>query len=295
MQKNMTDKPDARTQTGKRPLRCFVMLDSAGPMIPCAVLLMLLSASLAFAQSPRTQLRQGIEHYLEERHEAAIREFTEAAGKAETEKLDPAIALFNKANAHYRRGDFEQALALYEEALRSDNLELNEAAHFNRGNALTALSERLEQEGQAETALGLLGQALQSYENTLTLNPADHEAKINHELVTLRMEQLQQQLMEEAPSEPEPDPEPEGDDPEQPDDPSRPEPDEEKEPEPPTDRPEDQPFPVEEDAVEAEWDELEDLSLEEAMMLLDALQEEEDVQREQMRRQPRRMEVEKDW
>ena len=80
-----------------------------------------------------------------------------------------------KAAAHYRAGEYEQAI----EALDGIN---SPDALYNKGNALAQL--------------GKLPEALQAYDQALELNPADEDIAYNRELVEKQLEQQQQQDQE---------------------------------------------------------------------------------------------------
>ncbi len=252
----------------------------------------------ADAQSARDRLRSGMDHYLEEQYEEAVRDFREAALAAERERLDPAIALFNKGNAYYRKRDYEEALAMYSKALRSEDMDLHESAYYNRGNAFTALSGRMEREGRLDAALENIERALSDYENVLTLNPHNRDARINHELAARRKEQLERYKKEQPHPSPDPDTEEHRDEPgedehDAPGDPDLPAPDDEHPPE----IPEDAETPTEPVDEDPRYDITEEMTTEEALMMLDALKEEEDAYRNERRHRQRPLtdEVDKDW
>ncbi len=90
-------------------------------------------------------------------------------------QFDQAAALFEnpdwKAVAHYKKGDYENAL----KSLTNNQTELSA---YNQGNALA-------QSGQLE-------EAIKAYEHALTLNPNDADAKYNKELVEKELEKQKQ-------------------------------------------------------------------------------------------------------
>ncbi len=277
--------------TGRRRVACAA-----------AGLVLLVSAATAFADAPRDAMREGLREYREERFQDAADAFHRAAEEAGPTRLDPARALHNRANALYHQGRYEEAAEAYQEALRSTDLDVQQSAHFNRGNALLRQAYGLAEEQQLEPAIGLAERALESYQNVLLLDPADRDAKVNHELADRFREELEMQLAQQPPQ---PEPQPGEDDPaEQPDD--VPQPDRPPEPDDPAeDDPAEAP-PLPEEAEEQPPteafpedlipDTMEEMTEEEAMLLLDAMRDEEQETRDQMRLElgtPE--EVEKDW
>jgi tetratricopeptide (TPR) repeat protein len=259
----------------------------------CALLFLPVVSGLSFADAPRSAMREGLREYREERFREAADAFRAAAEHAPGARLDPARALYNHANALYQQGRFEEAAAAYEEALRSTDLDVQQSAHFNRGNALLAQAYQRAEAQEYDAAKALTERALDGYRNALLLQPDDRDAKINYELAHRFREELDA-LLAQQPPEPEPQPGDEGEQ-EQPDEGLRPEPqfmpEEEPEAPPSPDVPED-----EMTAQEMIPDTMEEMTPEEAMLLLDALRDEEQETRDQMRlRLGDPAEVEKDW
>ncbi len=257
-------------------------------------------AGPAVADAPRASMREGLREYEEERFQEAAEAFRRAAELASEARLDSARALHNEANALYRQGRYEEAAATYQEALRSTDLDVQQSAHFNRGNALLAQARVLAEQEQLDVAKGLTERAIDSYRNALMLNPVDRDAKINHELADRFREQLETLLAQQPPQpqpqpgedeqEREPEPEPQPDRP--PDDPH-----EEDEPAPAPPQPDEAAPSADLSPEEAVMpDTMEEMTEEEAMLLLDALRDEEQETRDQFRLQlgPEEI-VEKDW
>ncbi|MCW9025187.1 MAG: VWA domain-containing protein [Gammaproteobacteria bacterium] len=95
-----------------------------------------------------------------------------AAQKLQQDQAGEAAKLFNdsewKAAAHYKAGEYEQAL---EQLQTIDNAE----AHYNRGNTLAKL--------------GQLDEALKAYEQALKKDPQHEDAKYNKELIEKQKQQ----------------------------------------------------------------------------------------------------------
>ncbi len=241
--------------------------------------------------SPHDNMKQGLRAYETERYQEAVEAFQGAAAQAPDARLDPAIAVYNRANALFRMGRHEEASSLYQEALRSTDIDLQQAAHFNRGNALMAMADARVQEQDLPTAKQAVEQALTSYENALALSPEDEEAKANYELAYRYRRHLEE--MEPPPSSPQQEPGESEDEDEQEED-RQPPPDQPPEgdtPPPdaaPPDDPGEQPQPEPMDTS--------DMTEEEIRMLLDALRDEEQIARERnLQRRGPPQPVLKDW
>lgn len=241
--------------------------------------------------SPHDNMKQGLRAYETERYQEAVEAFQGAAAQAPDARLDPAIAVYNRANALFRMGRHEEASSLYQDALRSTDIDLQQAAHFNRGNALMAMADARVQEQDLPTAKQAVEQALTSYENALALSPEDEEAKANYELAYRYRRHLEE--MEPPPSSPQQEPGESEDEDEQEED-RQPPPDQPPEgdtPPPdaaPPDDPGEQPQPEPMDTS--------DMTEEEIRMLLDALRDEEQIARERnLQRRGPPQPVLKDW
>ena len=106
---------------------------------------------------------------------------------------DDARLHFNLGATHYRAGAYEAALDNLNEALTTDDLELQRDAYYNLGDAYYRLGEAaLETDPQA--TIRLWEEGLKQFENALDLHPEDEDANYNHEFLTKRLEELKKQL-----------------------------------------------------------------------------------------------------
>jgi Ca-activated chloride channel family protein len=100
-------------------------------------------------------------------------------------------------------GRHEEASARYQEALRSPDLALQGRAYYNRGNALYRMTEAPPSPGSppapAAIAPAAIEEALRMYERALFLDPGDEDAKVNYELALRLKEQIQKQQQEQQP------------------------------------------------------------------------------------------------
>ncbi|OIO40188.1 MAG: hypothetical protein AUJ75_00425 [Candidatus Omnitrophica bacterium CG1_02_49_10] len=140
------------------------------------------------------------------------------------------VASINSANRIYEKGDYDGAVARYEEALKKDPD--SEIANYNKGNALyrkerygeavesynrsaASQDEKIEakasynlgnakfKEGSAAKAgasggaEGLFKESLDNYKRAMELDPADEDAKYNYEFVKRQLESLKEEDKEE--------------------------------------------------------------------------------------------------
>ncbi len=109
--------------------------------------------------------REGNARYREERYPEALALYREAhLEKPHLEAID-----YNAANALYQQGQYERALAELQKAQASSQEALQADAYYNLGNTLYRM--------------GRLAEAAEAYKETLRLRPDDQDAKFNLELV----------------------------------------------------------------------------------------------------------------
>lgn len=120
-------------------------------------------------------------------HDAALQAYDQADGLLP----DSPPIRYNKGLAHYRKGEFDKARDLFNEALSTRDLELEAAAHFNLGNC--AYSQALAKQQNFDEAINLATQAIGSYRRTLELTPDDRDAKANIETARLFIKHLEDQ------------------------------------------------------------------------------------------------------
>jgi Ca-activated chloride channel family protein len=191
-----------------------------------------------------------------------------------------------KANEAFQRGDYEEAVQLYRQAIEQnpDDARL----YFNLGNALSKLGSTEEaveayenfksrsenvrdqsladyNKGRVHTDLEQYDEALNFYRDALRKNPNDQDARHNYELALRKQQEQQQQ-------EPQPDKQSGDDDNEDGDDeqdqsPENQEGDQEQDPDQQPDSPEDQ------DGEQEQLPQPQDMTREEAENLLDALEQ----------------------
>ena len=256
--------------------------------------------------APRQFMKEGVRLYETQSYDRAAESFNKAISSAPQEKLDAAVAQYNAANARFKMGQFGAAATNFADATRSPNLVLQSKAYYNRGNALATSVESHEKQGDLDTALRFMEEAIAMYENAMTLSPADEDAKVNYELALKKKEELQKKQQQQQKQDQDKKDQQQKDqsqeqkdqkeDQQQKQDQQKNQPQDQKQ-----DQPQDkgQPEPRQQTADQQKQQQpqkSEEMTPEEAKMMLDAMREEEQASRDRMRLvigQP--TPVDKDW
>jgi Ca-activated chloride channel family protein len=144
----------------------------------------LLAAASAHAASPR----QAAQLYAAGEYDKALAEYRAAAGtNGDDPKLD-----FNVGAAAYKAGEFGDAAAAFERALRSDDAGLQAEGFYNLGNTQFRLGQKTVQSNPQQT-MQSWQQALDAYEGALKVKPDDDDARFNRDFVKHALEELQKQ------------------------------------------------------------------------------------------------------
>lgn len=139
-------------------------------------LIFALSAAPGYAQKEKKRVRQGNSEYKEGNFQDAEKEYR----KALMEKPGYAKGTFNLGDAMYEQENYEESNKLFTEiAERSTNADQKSAAYYNLGN--TFMKEKKYEE------------SIESFKNSLRLNPNDANAKYNLEYARKKLEEQQQQ------------------------------------------------------------------------------------------------------
>lgn len=224
------------------------------------------------------QMRKGNEAFEAGNYAEALQAYTEADVKSQANDQRLPQLYNNMGTTLYQQGQYDQAVAMYEKALEaSQNSAFKADVLFNAGNS------RFQQ--------GDYQKALEAYERALKENPQHRQALQNKEIVAQLIEQQQQQQQQNQNQEQnQQDGQPQD---QQPQNDGQPTPQPTPTANPDAPQPQNQQSqeaqPAEEDAEDPE----QDLSKEEALRILDALMEKEQLQQEQRQVPPRP--VEKDW
>lgn len=99
---------------------------------------------------------------------------------------------YNYGTAAYKNNMFEDAAKAFTEALKSDDLTLQEKAYYNRGNVLFQRGNETLQT-DPEHSIEMWEQAVASYDGALQLDSRDDDARYNLEFVKQKLEELKKQ------------------------------------------------------------------------------------------------------
>lgn len=88
---------------------------------------------------------------------------------------------------------YDEAIEAFGKALRSDNIELQQKAYYNKGNSHYQKGAEMQQ-SDPDTTIDQWNQALTSLQSSIELTPIDaSDATFNHELIKKRLEELKKQ------------------------------------------------------------------------------------------------------
>jgi Ca-activated chloride channel family protein len=112
----------------------------------------------------------------------------DAYAKASVECAECPELAYNRALVYYRMRDFTKAREMFNEALTTRDLDLEERTKFNLGNV--AYSQALEKLSNINEAIGHAQTAINHYRDALDLKPDDVDARTNIEIANLLMKDL---------------------------------------------------------------------------------------------------------
>lgn len=259
--------------------------------------------------SPREAMKEGRKQLQAGDLPSAAAAFDRAAQAAPSGKLDPARARYNQGLALQQdEGKDAEAEAALDQALRTTDTAVQARALYNRGHLLAGRARTLQEEQKLPEARGAAGQALSAFADSLLLAPSDDDARANYEMTGQLIRQIEEQIEQQKQQQQEQQQNQPQDQPQQQDQQQKPDPQDSQQQKPDQPQPQEQqqdgqpqPQPGEmsedEQPAGAEDEENpEDMSKEEAMMLLDAMKAEEAAMREKMRLNlGKQVPVDKDW
>ena len=144
-------------------------------LLPTIAILLCIASAVQAEDTPRSAMRKGLKFYRAGDYTNAV----QALEKTALEFTD--IGNYNLGNAHYRNGNYEAAEAAFNEALRTEDLELQAKAYYNRGCSLLARTTVLPGRDQIGRAIELAFQSMDMFEKAILLDPEDLAAKQNYE------------------------------------------------------------------------------------------------------------------
>lgn len=135
--------------------------------------------------SPADLVKRGNAALESGEHDKALEAYRQAeVGRPESPRIK-----YNRALAHYRKGDFVEAKDLFAESLSTRDLKLEASAHYNLGNC--AYRQALEKLKSYDEAVKLAREAIGCYRRSLELDAEDDDARVNIETARLLIKDLQ--------------------------------------------------------------------------------------------------------
>ncbi len=103
---------------------------------------------------------------------------------------------YNMGAAYFKKGEYEKAISAFEKASISSDKSLESKANYNIGNSKYKLG-KLKKNTDLSNTVKLLREALDYYKRAIELESNDNDAKINHELVEKELKILLDKLKQE--------------------------------------------------------------------------------------------------
>lgn len=138
------------------------------------------------AASTKDLIQEGNVAYLSGEYDKALAAYEEASVDAP----ESPFIYFNKGTALYKKGDYSSAIEAFEKAaLKSKDLALEAKAKFNLGNCLFREAER-QSDSDLNKSLEACQKSIAHYQESLELDPDLTEAAENIEVVRLVMKNI---------------------------------------------------------------------------------------------------------
>lgn len=171
------------------------------------MLIFILSAlSSVQAENPREWMEEGLNHLRSNEIKAADKAFAKAAETAPEHELEAAVPLYNQAltkliTTNATPEDVSQALNLLRQAERTTDRDLQAKVHYTQGLASAHLAKPSIEKQDLDGALKTLENALESFSKSMLLDPKDLDTKKAFEITDalkkkvekLKKQQQQQQ------------------------------------------------------------------------------------------------------
>lgn len=110
---------------------------------------------------------------------------------------DPRL-IYNQGTEDYANGEFAKAAESLRNSLHTEDLSLQQRAYYNLGNTLYRTGQGT-LEKDPEATIKSWEASIKAYEDALSLNGSDEDAKFNKELVERKLEELKQQQKQDNP------------------------------------------------------------------------------------------------
>jgi len=149
---------------------------------------MLFASTAVMAESVRSELKKGTQYYENEEYDKAAESFEKEVNL----KPDDPTAHYNRANALYNFGKYDEAQQGYLQAVSFGRDTFEARSIYNAGNAKFKASESKE---KTDTQVAVKGykEALEYYKRVMEVEPEDIDAKYNYEFTLKKINELNKQ------------------------------------------------------------------------------------------------------
>lgn len=148
-----------------------------------------LSGFLGFEERPAAV---GNELYSQGKYDEAVNKY----GEALVDDPDSPALNFNMGDAHYKAGNYTEALASFGRVRAETDSAREERLAYNVGNVKFRTAAAAEAE-QPQEALKIYAEALVAYRRAIGIDPNDNDAKFNYEFTVKRIEELKERIEKE--------------------------------------------------------------------------------------------------
>ncbi len=148
-----------------------------------------LFASLAFAGNSAKIVSSANRLYNAGKYDEALKSYNEAL----ISNPDSYAINYNMGTACFKKGEYEKAISSFEKALISSDKSLESKANYNIGNSKYKLG-KLKENTDLSNTVKLLRESLDYYKRAIELDSNDKDAKLNHELVEKELKILLDKL-----------------------------------------------------------------------------------------------------
>ena len=159
-------------------------------------LFLLFLPSAVLASSAAKEVKEGNSFYKQKKYDDALEKYS----SAQTELPDSDIVNFNIGTAMYKKGQFNEAFDAFTRALNTEDREIEEKAIYNMANTKYQLG-RQQIETDSNSAVASYRESLDYYKRAIELNENDKNAKYNHELVEKQLKILLDKIKKQPPQE----------------------------------------------------------------------------------------------
>jgi Ca-activated chloride channel family protein len=143
----------------------------------------------ALAASPANDIKDGNRSYTQGDYEKALEQYQ----AAEEASPDSDIVNFNIGAAHYKKGQYKEAIDSFTKALNTEDKKTESDAIYNIANARYKLGS-VNAENDVNSAVSLYRESLDYYKRAIELDEGNGDAKYNHELVERELKVLLDKL-----------------------------------------------------------------------------------------------------